>query len=241
MSLGFRHGASGCSAERPLKTRRRAIFVIIASWQARGLSFGMLPNHPTTADRRLEAVRFLLHISRDARRPASPALHPEVPMADLTHFNERGEAHMVDIAAKEVTHRRALAEGLIRMQPATLGMIAAGEHAKGDVLGIARVAGIMGAKRTADLVPLCHPLALTRVDIVLELLPADAAVRCIATVETRGRTGVDMEALCAVQVTLLTIYDMCKAVDRGMTIDAVRLLEKAGGRSGEWRRDSDRR
>jgi cyclic pyranopterin phosphate synthase len=157
-------------------------------------------------------------------------------MPELTHFNPSGDAHMVDVGGKEVTHRRAVAEGLIRMQPATLAMIDSGAHAKGDVLGIARIAAIMGAKRTADLVPLCHPLALTRVDVELNTDTDTASVQCVATVETRGRTGVEMEALCAVQVALLTIYDMCKAVDRGMQIDAVRLLEKMGGRSGHWRR-----
>ncbi|TCT20097.1 cyclic pyranopterin monophosphate synthase MoaC [Thiobaca trueperi] len=155
----------------------------------------------------------------------------------LTHFTEAGEAHMVDVGDKAVTRRRAVAEGWIRMEPETLALIAQGGHRKGDVLGIARIAGIMGAKRTADLVPLCHPLSLTRVAIDLSVQTQDAAVRCCATVETRGQTGVEMEALCAVQVSLLTIYDMCKAVDRGMTIERVRLLEKSGGQSGHWRRD----
>ncbi|KAA6183646.1 cyclic pyranopterin monophosphate synthase MoaC [Thiohalocapsa marina] len=159
-------------------------------------------------------------------------------MSELTHFNAAGDAHMVDVGAKEISHRRAVAEGVIRMQGRTLDMIAAGEHAKGDVLGIARLAGIMGAKRTADLIPLCHPLALTHIDVALEVDRPQGAVRCRAAVETRGRTGVEMEALCAVQVALLTIYDMCKAVDRGMCIDAVGLLEKSGGRSGHWRRPS---
>jgi cyclic pyranopterin phosphate synthase len=157
-------------------------------------------------------------------------------MSALTHFNQSGDAHMVDVGGKESTHRCAVAEGLIRMQPETLAMIDAGAHAKGDVLGIARIAAIMGAKRTADLVPLCHPLALTRVDIALNADTEAAVVRCLATVETRGPTGVEMEALCAVQVALLTIYDMCKAVDRDMEIDAVRLVEKIGGRSGHWKR-----
>jgi len=157
-------------------------------------------------------------------------------MSDLTHFNASGEAHMVDVGAKEVTHRVAVTEGHIRMQPETLALIMRGGHKKGDVLGIARVAGIMGAKRTPDLVPLCHPLALTKVEIELEPRPDDNSVYCRARVETRGQTGVEMEALCAVQVTLLTIYDMCKAVDRGMEICNVRLLEKAGGKSGHWLR-----
>jgi cyclic pyranopterin phosphate synthase len=157
-------------------------------------------------------------------------------MSELTHFTAAGDAHMVDVGTKAITARRAVAEGLIRMQPSTLAQIRDGGHAKGDVLGIARIAAIMGAKRTADLVPLCHPLALTRVEVALEPEPDTAAVRCRATVETQGQTGVEMEALCAVQVGLLTVYDMCKAVDRGMTIDSVRLLEKQGGRSGHWRR-----
>lgn len=143
---------------------------------------------------------------------------------------------MVDVGAKDVTHRIAVAEGLIRMLPATLGLIRSGGHKKGDVLGIARVAGIMGAKRTSDLVPLCHPLALTKVSIDLAPLRETPAVYCLARAETRGQTGVEMEALCAVQVSLLTIYDMCKAVDRGMCIESVRLREKAGGKSGHWRR-----
>lgn len=157
-------------------------------------------------------------------------------MAELSHFDAAGEAHMVDVGDKDVTRRVAIAEGWIRMQPGTLDRIVAGAHAKGDVLGIARIAGIMGAKRTADLIPLCHPLTLIRVSVDLEPQPEHNAVRCQATVETQGRTGVEMEALTAVQVTLLTIYDMCKAVDRGMTMTEIRLLEKSGGKSGAWRR-----
>ncbi|HRX60957.1 MAG TPA: cyclic pyranopterin monophosphate synthase MoaC [Candidatus Competibacter sp.] len=157
-------------------------------------------------------------------------------MAELSHFDAAGEAHMVDVGDKDVTRRVAIAEGWIRMQPGTLDRIVAGAHAKGDVLGIARIAGIMGAKRTAELIPLCHPLALTRVSVDLEPQPEHNAVRCQATVETQGRTGVEMEALTAVQVALLTIYDMCKAVDRGMTMTEIRLLEKSGGKSGAWRR-----
>jgi cyclic pyranopterin phosphate synthase len=159
-------------------------------------------------------------------------------MTGFTHFNSAGEVHMVDVGDKAVTRRRALAEGTIRMEPATLALIQAGGHKKGDVLGVARLAGIMGAKRTADLIPLCHPLSLTKVEVELDARPADAALYCRATVETEGRTGVEMEALCAVQVCLLTVYDMCKAVDRGMTIEGVRLVEKAGGKSGHWRRDA---
>jgi cyclic pyranopterin phosphate synthase len=158
-------------------------------------------------------------------------------MAELTHFNARGEAHMVDVGGKAATHRVAVAAGTIRMDPDTLRLIVGGGHKKGDVLGIARVAGIMAAKRTSELVPLCHPIALTRVDVAFEADPAvdDECVRCIATAETVGPTGVEMEALCAVQIALLTIYDMCKAVDRGMVIEHVRLLEKRGGRSGHWK------
>ena len=158
-------------------------------------------------------------------------------MSGLTHFNRSGEAHMVDVGSKDETRRTAVAEGRIRMQPPTLELIEAGGHSKGDVLGIARIAGIMAAKRTADLVPLCHPLSLTRVSIDLAPERASSSVLCRATVECRGQTGVEMEALCATQVALLTVYDMCKAVDRGMSIDGVRLLEKRGGRSGHWRRD----
>ncbi len=158
-------------------------------------------------------------------------------MSKLTHFNQAGEAHMVDIAAKDATARRAVAAGRIVMQPETLRLIEAGGHKKGDVLGVARVAGIMATKRTADLVPMCHPLALTHVAIEFDIDSEACAIDCIVTCETRGQTGVEMEALTGVQVTLLTIYDMCKAVDRGMVIDGVRLLEKSGGKSGHWKRD----
>ncbi len=152
----------------------------------------------------------------------------------LTHFDAEGQAHMVDVAAKAETHRVARASGVIRMLPATLALIASGSAAKGDVLGIARVAAIQGAKRTSELVPLCHPIALTRIAVEFELGREDSLVRCTAQVETVGRTGVEMEALTAVQVGLLTIYDMCKAADRGMVIGDVRLLEKRGGKSGDW-------
>ena len=155
-------------------------------------------------------------------------------MAGLNHFNAAGEAHMVDVGDKPATRREAVAEGLIRMRPATLTLIEQGGHRKGDVLGVARLAGIMGAKRTAELVPLCHPLALTRIDIALSACPGESAVRCRATVETVGRTGGEMEALCAVQISLLTVYDMCKAADRGMEISGVKLLEKHGGKSGSF-------
>ena len=159
----------------------------------------------------------------------------------MTHFNESGEAHMVDVGAKDATHRIAVAEGLIRMEPETLALVRRGGHKKGDVLAVARIAGIMAAKRTSDLVPLCHPLALTKIAIDLEPLSESPAVHCRALVETRGQTGVEIEALCAVQVCLLTVYDMCKSVDRGMCIESVRLLEKAGGRSGHWRRGTNLR
>jgi cyclic pyranopterin phosphate synthase len=146
---------------------------------------------------------------------------------------------MVDVGAKPATHRVAVAEGTIRMRPETLRLIESGGHRKGDVLGVARVAGIMGAKRTPELVPLCHPVALTRVTVDLAPVGEPPGVRCLARAETVGATGVEMEALTAVQVALLTVYDMCKAVDRAMTIGDVRLLEKSGGRSGTWRRAPD--
>ncbi len=159
-------------------------------------------------------------------------------MSYLTHFDAQGQAHMVDVAAKASTHRVAVATGRIEMLPATLALIESGTAKKGDVLGIARVAGIMAAKRTSDLIPLCHPLALTRVAIEFGTRaapgPAPAHVVCTATVETVGQTGVEMEALTAVQVALLTIYDMCKAVDRGMTMTGVHLVEKHGGKSGSY-------
>jgi len=159
-------------------------------------------------------------------------------MQPLTHFDAQGQAHMVDVAAKAPTHRIATAGGRIEMLPATLALIASGTAKKGDVLGIARIAGIQGAKRTSDLIPLCHPIALTRVAMDFEVVPANATqaayVQCLATAETVGPTGVEMEALTAVQVALLTIYDMCKAVDRGMTITDVKLLEKHGGKSGSF-------
>lgn len=157
-------------------------------------------------------------------------------MSKLTHFNSAGEAHMVDVGEKATTQRIAVAEGRIRMLPETLQLIIDGGHGKGDVLGIARVAGIMGAKRTSDLVPLCHPLMLTKVAVDLTPEADKDAVYCRVTVHTAGQTGVEMEALTAVQVALLTVYDMCKAVDRGMLISDVGLLEKRGGKSGHWRR-----
>jgi cyclic pyranopterin phosphate synthase len=152
----------------------------------------------------------------------------------LTHFDAQGQAHMVDVGAKASTHRVAVATGRIRMQAATLALIQSGTAKKGDVLGIARLAGIMGAKKTSELIPLCHPIALTRVAVEFEVLPASTEVVCTATAENVGQTGVEMEALTAVQVALLTIYDMCKAADRGMVITDVKLLEKHGGKSGSW-------
>ncbi len=158
-------------------------------------------------------------------------------MTTLTHFDAEGQAHMVDVAAKPSTHRIAVAGGRIEMLAGTLALIRSGSAKKGDVLGIARIAGIQAAKKTSDLIPLCHPLALTRVALDFALHEPGAggpAVSCTATVETVGPTGVEMEALTAVQVALLTIYDMCKAVDRGMTITGVRVLEKHGGKSGSF-------
>jgi cyclic pyranopterin phosphate synthase len=157
---------------------------------------------------------------------------PDAP--GLTHFDTQGQAHMVDVSAKAATHRVATAEGWIRMQPATLRLIEQGEAKKGDVIGIARIAAIQAAKRTAELIPLCHPLPLTRVAVAFETDAAASRIACRVTAETVGPTGVEMEALTAVQVGLLTIYDMCKAVDRGMVIDGVRVLEKHGGKSGSF-------
>ncbi len=155
-------------------------------------------------------------------------------MTDLTHFDLDGQAHMVDVSDKPATARVAVAQGRIMMQPSTLALIAEGRAGKGDVLGVARIAAIQGAKRTADLIPLCHPLALSKVAIEFELDEINSAVSCRATVQTVGPTGVEMEALTAVQVGLLTIYDMCKAAEKGMVITDVRLLEKQGGKSGGW-------
>lgn len=152
----------------------------------------------------------------------------------LTHFDARGAARMVDVGEKAPTHRVARASGLIVMRAATLKVIAQGTASKGDVLGIARVAAIQAAKRTGELIPLCHPLALTKVDVAFRLLKKQNAVECRTTVETIGRTGVEMEALTATAIGLLTIYDMCKAIDRGMRLGSIALLEKRGGRSGTW-------
>ncbi len=157
-------------------------------------------------------------------------------MSKLTHLNAAGEAHMVDIGAKPETRRIAVASGRIEMGREALELIVSGGHKKGDVLAAARLAGIMAAKKTAELIPLCHPLSLSRVEVELSISPERDAVVCRTVAETVGRTGVEMEALTAVQIALLTIYDMCKAVDRGMRITEVELREKSGGRSGKWRR-----
>lgn len=159
-------------------------------------------------------------------------------MSELTHFNAAGEAHMVDVGEKAETVREAVAEGRIFMESSTLEKIVQGNHKKGDVLGIARVAGIMGAKKTPDIIPLCHPIMLTNVELDLTPEPDQNSVYCRVTARCKGQTGVEMEALTAVQVALLTIYDMCKAVDRGMVIEGVGLLAKSGGKSGTWRRES---
>jgi len=160
--------------------------------------------------------------------PPTPSTPP------LTHFDAAGQAHMVDVSAKGETHRVARASGVIRMQPATLALIASGSAKKGDVLGVARVAAIQAAKRASELIPLCHPLPITRVAVEFETDTATSSVRCTAQVETLARTGVEMEALTAVQIGLLTIYDMCKAADRGMVMGEIRVLEKHGGKSGDW-------
>ena len=161
-------------------------------------------------------------------RDSSPAA------SGLTHFDAQGQAHMVDVGGKAETRRVARASGTIRMQPATLAAIAGGTARKGDVLGIARVAAIQGAKRTAELVPLCHPLPLTHVQVTFDIDTAASALHCTVQAETLGRTGVEMEALTAVQVGLLTVYDMVKAIDRGMVMENIRVLEKHGGKSGSW-------
>lgn len=154
-------------------------------------------------------------------------------MNEMTHFDSRGQAHMVDVGGKQETRRLAVAEGWISMQPETLIRVRSGQAAKGDVLGIARIAAIMATKRTADLIPLCHPISLSKVSVEFQIDDGHDRIRCEARVECTGRTGVEMEALTAVQVGLLTIYDMCKAVDRGMTMTGIRLLEKRGGKS-DW-------
>jgi len=166
--------------------------------------------------------------------PSSTSPDAHAAQAGLSHFDAQGQAHMVDVGAKRETHRVARATGTIRMQPATLAAIAAGSAKKGDVIGIARIAAIQAAKRTAELIPLCHPLPLTHVDVEFVIDAPQAAVHCTVQAETLGRTGVEMEALTAVQVGLLTIYDMVKAIDRGMVMGDIRVLEKHGGKSGSW-------
>ncbi|MBL8395215.1 MAG: cyclic pyranopterin monophosphate synthase MoaC [Candidatus Accumulibacter sp.] len=158
-----------------------------------------------------------------------------MPTQPLTHFNQQGQAQMVDVGEKAETARQARATGSISMQPETLALIVRGSASKGDVLGVARIAAIQGAKRTSDLIPLCHPLALTKVTVDFAIDRAENTVHCLVQTECFGRTGVEMEALCATSIGLLTIYDMCKAVDRGMRIEGVHLLEKLGGQSGHWK------
>ncbi|NQW57776.1 MAG: cyclic pyranopterin monophosphate synthase MoaC [Polynucleobacter sp.] len=153
----------------------------------------------------------------------------------LTHFNQAGEAHMVDVGQKDLTARVAIASGKIQMLAPTLQLIISGQHKKGDVLGIARIAGIQGAKKTSDLIPLCHPVALTHLSVDFDISTEIQAVICTAKAQTIGQTGVEMEAITAVQIALLTIYDMCKAVDRGMRMTDICLLEKSGGKSGTWK------
>jgi len=156
-------------------------------------------------------------------------------MNKLTHFDDSGQAHMVNVGNKPNTHRIAIASGRISMQAETLQMITAGSHKKGDVLGIARISGIQASKKTSDLIPLCHPLALTHVSLEFKIDPKKNNINCTVRTETNGPTGVEMEALTSVQVALLTIYDMCKAVDRGMVMGDIKLIEKSGGKSGEWK------
>ena len=170
------------------------------------------------------------------KSPRKTATKPVAPA--LTHFDGAGQAHMVDVGAKAETARLARTRGSIRMAPATFELIRGGSAKKGDVLGIARIAAIQATKRTAELIPLCHPLALTRVGVEFQPDTASASIVCLVTAETVGKTGVEMEALTGVSAALLTIYDMCKAVDRGMVLSDIRLLEKQGGRSGHWRADA---
>ena len=155
-------------------------------------------------------------------------------MSKLTHFDNSGQAHMVDVGDKPASKRTAVASGIIQMLPATLKLILQGDAKKGDVLGVARIAAIQGSKRTSDLIPLCHPISLTKVSITFEIDEKNTSITCTATCETTGQTGVEMEALTAVSVGLLTIYDMCKAADRGMVMSKIKLLEKQGGKSGDW-------
>jgi len=163
-----------------------------------------------------------------------PQLWYKSPMNNLTHFDESGQAHMVDVGQKAHTHRIATATGTIQMQKSTFEMVVSGSHKKGDVIGIARIAAIQATKRSPDLIPLCHPIALTRVAVDFQTDEKNSSIQCTVTTETIGQTGVEIEALTGVQIGLLTIYDMCKAVDRGMVIKEVKLLEKSGGKSGTW-------
>jgi cyclic pyranopterin monophosphate synthase len=163
--------------------------------------------------------------------------HESVEGSSLTHFDASGQAHMVDVGEKAITHRIAVAQGFIQMQTNTLQMIQTGDAKKGDVLGIARIAAIQASKKTADLIPLCHPIALTKVSVVFEINSEENTVYCTVTTKCDGKTGVEMEALTAVSVGLLTIYDMLKAVDRGMVLGEIKLLEKHGGKSGSWESD----
>jgi cyclic pyranopterin monophosphate synthase len=207
------------------------------------LQYGCLGDNPPSAEKMRRTER---EVAGKAYRssvsaPGPPARHwyDERPlqgefMSGLTHFDASGEAHMVDVGDKSETRRIAIARGSIAMLPATLALIRDGKAKKGDVLGVARIAAIQGAKRTSDLIPLCHPLALTRVAVDFSIDETLPGVHCEVRVETVGRTGVEMEALTAVQVGLLTVYDMCKAVDRGMTINNVKVMEKHGGKSGDW-------
>jgi cyclic pyranopterin monophosphate synthase len=196
------------------------------------------PSTPSTAaDAAPSPDRDLAATQAAAQAATADAESSGSTPSGFTHFDAAGQAHMVDVGAKPATHRIAVASGVIRMQAATLARIEQGRAHKGDVVGIARTAAIMATKRTADLIPLCHPLPITRVAVDFAIEPGGeglAGVRCTATVESHGRTGVEMEALTAVQIGLLTVYDMCKAVDRGMVIGDVRVLEKHGGKSGSW-------
>jgi cyclic pyranopterin monophosphate synthase len=163
-------------------------------------------------------------------------------MTYTPHFNQAGEAHMVDVSEKTITHRSAISEGYIEMRPETLQIIVAGTHKKGDVLAVARIAGIMASKKTSELIPLCHPLPISHVELSFTVEMAINSIRCQTLVKTIGQTGIEIEALCATQIALLTIYDMCKALDRGMVIRSVRLLEKEGGKSGHWQQiNSDKK
>lgn len=189
------------------------------------------PDRPEDADPPEDAGR--PDLPEDAGRPDRPD-PPRDRDRDFSHLDEEGRARMVDVSGKRPTRRTAVAEGAIRMKPETLEAIRRQEVEKGDVLTVARLAAVGGAKRTADLVPLCHPLPLDAVDVELEEAPDLPGLRLRVTVSTESRTGVEMEALCAVSVGLLAVYDMCKALDRGMTVENVRLLQKRGGRSGDW-------